>query len=356
MSASDSASDASFSSGEEMPFFDEAPITVIPLALKASDEPEVIELDEGDVIEIHNVALHSEDAKAKHTARLFASTEASGKLLVCTLRSGHTEQYSPSLTFHGPETVQLKVEGDGEMHLFLTASFNDEEIDFEGDDEEMAEEAESDEESEVEGEEIDPAEMKKLEAEIKKKMQEREKANKNKRAQAEEVDSEESEEEKPKPAKQAKKDEPKKEQPKKEQQPKKEESSKKEQKEQPKKDEGKKEAKPMKKMLKGGVGLTVLEDGVGKTAENGSKVRVEYTGKLPNGKMFDSSKGGKPFEFVVGKGNVIKGWDIGFNGMKEGTKAVLNIPSAMGYGAQGAGKDISPNSDLVFEVRLLKVL
>ena len=105
-------------------------------------------------------------------------------------------------------------------------------------------------------------------------------------------------------------------------------------------------------------GLTI-EDvtvGTGATATSGQKVKVHYTGWLTNGTKFDSSKDrGDPFEFPLGAGRVIKGWDEGVQGMKIGGKRKLTIPPGLGYGARGAGNVIPPNSTLVFEVELLGV-
>ena len=103
--------------------------------------------------------------------------------------------------------------------------------------------------------------------------------------------------------------------------------------------------------------------GTGAEARAGRVVRVHYTGWLydasrddKRGKKFDSSKDrNDPFEFPLGAGQVIPGWDQGFAGMKVGGTRVLTIPPAMGYGARGAGSDIPPNSTLVFEVELLEV-
>lgn len=95
--------------------------------------------------------------------------------------------------------------------------------------------------------------------------------------------------------------------------------------------------------------------GSGTTAKLGDRVTVDYTGKLTSGKQFDSSVGRAPFSFVIGAGEVIKGWDQGVPGMKVGGKRDLTIPSTLGYGAAGAGEDIPPNSTLKFNIELKKV-
>ena len=103
--------------------------------------------------------------------------------------------------------------------------------------------------------------------------------------------------------------------------------------------------------------------GTGREAEPGFNVTVHYTGWLYNpiakegkGEKFDSSLDRKqPFNFFLGGGQVIQGWDQGFEGMKIGGKRTLIIPSEMGYGARGAGGAIPPNADLIFDVELLDV-
>jgi FKBP-type peptidyl-prolyl cis-trans isomerase FkpA len=98
--------------------------------------------------------------------------------------------------------------------------------------------------------------------------------------------------------------------------------------------------------------------GTGATAQAGNKVKVHYTGWLYNdgvqGAKFDSSKDrGQPFEFSLGGGQVIKGWDEGVQGMAVGGTRRLVIPAALGYGARGAGGVIPPNATLLFEVDFL---
>lgn len=96
--------------------------------------------------------------------------------------------------------------------------------------------------------------------------------------------------------------------------------------------------------------------GTGKEAIIGSQIAVHYTGTLLDGTKFDSSVDrGIPFEFTLGVGQVIKGWDQGVQGMKEGGKRKLTIPSDLAYGDNGIPPVIPPKSVLVFEVELLKV-
>ncbi len=96
--------------------------------------------------------------------------------------------------------------------------------------------------------------------------------------------------------------------------------------------------------------------GTGAVAESGHQVVVDYTGWLTNGKKFDSSVGtGKPFDFMLGAGQVIKGWDEGVAGMKVGGKRQLRIPPDLAYGEKGFSTVIPPNSTLIFDVRLVDV-
>jgi FKBP-type peptidyl-prolyl cis-trans isomerase len=104
------------------------------------------------------------------------------------------------------------------------------------------------------------------------------------------------------------------------------------------------------------LGIKDLVVGKGAEAKAGDSVKVHYVGTLPDGKEFDSSKKhGQPFEFELGAGRVIKGWDQGVAGMKVGGKRKLTVPPSLGYGARGAAPVIPPNSTLLFEVELLEV-
>ena len=105
-------------------------------------------------------------------------------------------------------------------------------------------------------------------------------------------------------------------------------------------------------------GLKYVDEkiGAGRTAKTGDMVSVHYTGTLKSGKKFDSSVGKEPFEFPLGAGKVIKGWDEGVAGMKVGGKRKLIVPPELAYGSRDVGNGLIPaNSTLIFEVELLKV-
>ena len=113
-----------------------------------------------------------------------------------------------------------------------------------------------------------------------------------------------------------------------------------------------------KKMVTTASGLQYVDlvEGTGKSPAKGKVVTVHYTGTLDNGKKFDSSVDRRePFSFVIGVGQVIKGWDEGVMSMKVGGKRQLIIPANLGYGARGAGGVIPPHATLHSDVELLGV-
>lgn len=108
--------------------------------------------------------------------------------------------------------------------------------------------------------------------------------------------------------------------------------------------------------LQGGK-LEIKDNQVGKglEAKAGDIITVDYTGKLTDGKQFDTSIGKKPFQFILGAGQVIKGWDQGVVGMKPGGQRTLTIPSDLAYGDNGVADVIPPKATLVFDVSLIKI-
>ena len=117
-------------------------------------------------------------------------------------------------------------------------------------------------------------------------------------------------------------------------------------------------AKPMSAAITTPSGLTyvVTKKGTGRQPLKGETIVVHYTGMLTNGVTFDSSRAnGAPFEFRLGVGQVIKGWDEGFSNLKVGDHAILVIPSSLGYGSRGAGGVIPPDATLIFVVEVVDV-
>ena len=109
-----------------------------------------------------------------------------------------------------------------------------------------------------------------------------------------------------------------------------------------------------------GLYYVIKQQGSGENAKPGKEVTVNYTGRLLNGKTFDSNTDPKfhhvqPFHFVLGMAEVIAGWDIGVQLLNVGSTATFYIPSALGYGPEGSGNVIPPNSILVFDVELTDI-
>lgn len=106
-----------------------------------------------------------------------------------------------------------------------------------------------------------------------------------------------------------------------------------------------------------GLQYVIVEEGSGDQPEMGDVVRVHYTGLLGDGTEFDTSRGGgEPFQFALGRGQVIPGWDEGIGLLREGGTAKLIIPPELGYGAQGSGGVIPPNATLYFDVELIEIV
>jgi len=107
---------------------------------------------------------------------------------------------------------------------------------------------------------------------------------------------------------------------------------------------------------KSGLQVEKIQEGTGPQAQQGQTVSVHYTGTLEDGRKFDSSRDrGQPFEFVLGSGQVIRGWDEGIAQLRVGDRATLTIPAELGYGARGIPGVIPGGATLLFDVELVGV-
>jgi len=114
-------------------------------------------------------------------------------------------------------------------------------------------------------------------------------------------------------------------------------------------------ALPTMRTTASGVQYWDTKEGTGAIATKGKMLTVSYRGHLTDGTPFDAANAGKPLEFPLGKGMMIKGWEEGVEGMKVGGKRRLRVPPELAYGATGAGTEIPPNSTLIFDIDLLSV-
>uniref|UniRef100_A0A1B6C3V3 peptidylprolyl isomerase n=1 Tax=Clastoptera arizonana TaxID=38151 RepID=A0A1B6C3V3_9HEMI len=115
-------------------------------------------------------------------------------------------------------------------------------------------------------------------------------------------------------------------------------------------------ASSKKKTLEGGVIIQDLKVGIGAMAKNGKQVSVYYTGYLKgSNKIFDSITQSNGFQFKLGRGEVIKGWDVGVVGMKVGGKRIITCPPDSAYGSKGSPPNIPPNSTLIFDIEMIGI-
>ncbi|XP_057373736.1 46 kDa FK506-binding nuclear protein-like isoform X2 [Daphnia carinata] len=288
---------------------------------------------------------------------LLLDYEGQQEYILCHLNKTN-KQESLDLNFQAGDSISLFSHGQASVHLSGYLLGDDDE-----DDMTLGEMMEEEEEEEDEDEEMEEKDLRAtLQAKaVKRPQPEKTNGKSQKKAKVEveeeedEEEAEEEEESKQPPAKQLSKKQ-KKMQKKAQQQ---QQQSPKPAAPQPEKKKEDKQPKveapksPAKKTLPGGLIIEDVKTGNGPESKKGDKVAVYYCGKLAkNGKQFDQSNKGPGFKFELGKGQVIKGWDLGVAGMKVGGKRKLTIPASLAYGAGGAPPQIPPNSTLVFDVEL----
>jgi len=255
--------------------------------------------------------------------------------MLCSLNFGQNEQQSLNLVFSPGEEIVFHSVGNGPIYLSGMYDVDemldddedeedDEELDAMDEDEEEEEEEENEEELKAEAKK---ATAKKAEKKAEKKVEKKVTIKEEKKAPAKE----EKKVEKKTPVKAEKKTEK-------------------------KAEPAATEKTPKKKTLQNGLVIEDITVGTGAKAKAGKRVGVRYIGRLAkNGKVFDQNTKGAVFKFNLGKGEVIKGWDLGVNGMNVGGVRRLTIPSNLAYGSRGAPPDIPPNSTLIFDVKMMTV-
>ena len=299
--------------------------------------------------------LSQEPATGRHC--LYVRVEDQDYML-CSLNFGQNEQQSLNLIFSPGEEIVFHSVGSSPIYLsgmYDIDDFDDDDDDMDEDDEMYdTEEDEDEEDEEDEDEEIDEEEVKKLKAEAKKAPVKKEK----KAPVKEEKKAPVKEEKKPVEKKPVEK-KPVEKKPVEKKPVEKKAPVKEEKKPEPAKEEKKPEPAekaPKKKTLANGLVIEDITVGTGAKAKSGKRVGVRYIGRLAkNGKVFDKNTKGAVFKFNLGRGEVIKGWDLGVNGMNVGGVRRLTIPANLAYGSRGAPPDIPPNSTLIFEVKLMTV-
>ncbi|KAG0167281.1 peptidylprolyl isomerase fpr4 [Apophysomyces sp. BC1015] len=339
------------------------------------------------------IAMASLSDEVSDTIRSSLCVKIDGKSFVlCSLTPEKVEQQTLDVTFVEGEEVTFSVKGPNTIHLTGNYTFDDEGSDMDDDDIDMMDlpngidrraaaylddEAEEDEEEDDEEEDEEEEEEEELVAKNNKKRpaktQEEQPAKKRKaeQKQAEEKKQEElkkKQEEQKKQAELKKKQEEQKKQAelkKKQEEQKKQAELKKKQEELKKKQEEQKKQAELKKKedekkskvvkLPNGLVIEDVKVGTGAAAKSGQRIGMRYIGKLTNGKVFDKNVSGKPFSFMLGRGEVIKGWDIGVAGMKTGGERKLTIPAPLAYGKRGAPPDIPGNATLIFEIKLVNM-
>ncbi|KAI8142812.1 hypothetical protein BJV82DRAFT_614384 [Fennellomyces sp. T-0311] len=336
-----------------------------------------------------SMASLGDDIKGKARTSLWVKVDKNDFVL-CSLTPEKTEQQPLDITFVEGEEVTFTAKGSNTIHLTGNYIFDDEDdeagaanisdiaallnerrglVDDEAEvsgedssdedeedemheDEDMEEDEDEEEEEEEEEEAVKPAKK------DKKRPAEAEQDKPSKKAKADEAAQKQQELKKQQEQKKAEELKKKQEQKKAEELKKKQQEQKKaeelKKKQEKKKQEEAKKAEPQIKKLPNGLVIEEVELGEGtEVAKAGRKVGMRYIGKLLNGKVFDKNISGRPFFFNLGRGEVIKGWDIGVAGMKMGGSRKLTIPAALAYGKRGAPPDIPKNATLVFDIKLV---